>query len=277
MKRSLFAAGMVCIASTCAFGAYVTDGLVLRYDAIDNAGVGVHSDSPSVWADLSGNGHDLTLPASGLTVGADTMTFDHVSGSVSGISCLTDVSGTPYLTLEVVCAADESFDTTLTSARMLASNPRISLYFRQVGAQHVVGGIYHDGTKRQFCGAPVRRCDWNSKQFICRFHTYSLKTMSSGGRVAVDGSEFALLQTPLYSAETSLTDTLTVGMNTALYKIKAVRLYSRQLTVAEASQNAAEDEARFSIKPAADAKGNANAFLDGPPERPGWTEYAKLA
>ena len=181
------------LASTCAFGAYVTDGLVLRYDAIDNAGVGTHSDSPSVWADLSGNGHDLTLPVSGMTVGTDTMTFDHVSGSVSGVSCLTDASGTPNLTLEVVSAADETLDTTLTSARMLAANPRISLYFRQVGAQHVVGGVYYDGSKRQFAGAPVRRCDWNSKQFICHFHTYSLRTTSSGGSVAVDGSEFATL------------------------------------------------------------------------------------
>ncbi|MBQ6328954.1 MAG: hypothetical protein IJI35_08075, partial [Kiritimatiellae bacterium] len=250
------------LASTCAFGAYVTDGLVLRYDAIDNAGVGTHSDSPTVWADLSGNNHDLTLPASGMTVGADTMTFDHVSGSVSGVSCLADPSGTPNLTLEVVCAADETLDTTLTSARMLAANPRISLYFRQVGVQHVVGGVYYDGSKRQFAGAPVRRCGWNSKQFICRFHTYSLRTKSSGGSVAVDGSEFAALQTSFYNAAESLTDTLTVGMNTALYKIKAVRLYSRYLTEAEAAQNAAEDEARFSIKPAADANGNANAFDD---------------
>ena len=159
MKTRQVVLGTAMFAAMGAFGAYVTDGLVLRYDAIDNAGVGVHSDSPSVWADLSGNEHDLTLPASGLTVGADTMTFDHASGSVSGVSCLTDASGT-NLTLEVVCAADESFDTTLTSARMLASNPRISLYFRQVGANHVVGGIYHDGSKRQYCGAPVRRCDW---------------------------------------------------------------------------------------------------------------------
>ena len=262
MRRILFAVGTAFIASSCAFGAYVTDGLVLRYDAIDNAGAGVHSDSPTVWKDLSGNNHDLTLPGSGLTVGADTMTFDHVSGSVTGVSCLADASGTPDLTLEVVCAADETFDATLTSARMLAANPRISLYFRQVGAQHVVGGIYHDGTKRLFAGAPVRRCDWNSKQFICRFHTYSLRTKSSGGSVAVDGSEFSALQTSFYNAAESQTDTLTVGMNTALYKIKAVRLYSRYLTEAEAAQNAAEDEARFSIKPAADANGNANAFDD---------------
>lgn len=259
--RSFFIVAAGLFICHCSQGGYVTDDLVLRYDAIDNAGVGVHSDSPSVWADLSGNGHDLTLPASGLTVGADTMTFDHASGSVSGISCLTAASGT-NLTLEVVCAADESFDTTLTSARMLASNPRISLYFRQVGAQHVVGGIYYDGAKRQFCGAPVRRCDWNSKQFICRFHTYSLRTKSNGGSVAVDGSEYATLQSSFYNDAASLTDVLTVGSATAFYKIKSVRLYSRQLTVAEAARNAAEDEARFSIKPTADANGNVNAFDD---------------
>ena len=82
MKRKLFSAGAAFITSCCAFGAYVTDGLVLRYDAIDNSGAGAHSDSPSVWKDLSGNNHDLTLPGSGLTVGADTITFDHVTGSI---------------------------------------------------------------------------------------------------------------------------------------------------------------------------------------------------
>ncbi len=40
MKRNLLAVGTAFIASSCAFGAYVTDGLVLRYDAIDNAGAG---------------------------------------------------------------------------------------------------------------------------------------------------------------------------------------------------------------------------------------------
>ncbi len=262
MKIRQVVLGIAMFAAMGAFGAYVTDGLVLRYDAIDNAGVGVHSDSPTVWADLSGNGNDLTLPASGLTVDADMMTFDYASGSVSGISCLLDASGTPNLTLEVVCAADESFDATATSERMLASNPRISLYFRQVGEKHVVGGIYHDGSKRHFCGAPVRRCDWNNKQFICRFHTYSLRTKSNGGSVAVDGSEYAALQTSFSDEAADLSDVLNVGSAGALYKIKAVRLYSRELTVAEAAQNAAEDEARFSIKPAADANGDANAFDD---------------
>lgn len=258
----LFAVSMTFLVSTCAFGAYVTDGLVLRYDAIDNSGEGEHSDSPAVWKDLSGNGHDLILPSSGVTAGTDVMTFNQAVGEALNVDCLTDIDGTANLTLEVVCAADETFDASSTSARTVVANPRISLYFRQVGAQHVVGGIYYDGAKRNFAGVPVKRCDWNSKQFIQRFHTYSLKTMSTGGSIAVDGSGSMKLQASFNNDETGMTGRMTVGADNALYKIKAVRLYSRHLTAAEAAQNAAEDEDRFSLKPAEDCNGNANAFDD---------------
>ena len=40
---------------------YVTNGLAIRLDGIDNAGVGVHNASATVWKDLSGNGRDATL------------------------------------------------------------------------------------------------------------------------------------------------------------------------------------------------------------------------
>jgi hypothetical protein len=104
-------------ASAEAVQGYVSDGLVLHYDAIDNAGVGEHSETPSVWKDLTGNGHDLVLPTSGLTVGADVMTFDHAFGSVAGegVACLADAADTPNLTLEVVFAASEDFDGALST------------------------------------------------------------------------------------------------------------------------------------------------------------------
>ena len=40
---------------------YVTRGLVASYDAIDNAGVGMHDNAATVWKDLSGNGYDGTV------------------------------------------------------------------------------------------------------------------------------------------------------------------------------------------------------------------------
>ena len=39
----------------------VNDGLVLYFDAIDNAVNGVHDGSTTVWVDLSGNGNNGTL------------------------------------------------------------------------------------------------------------------------------------------------------------------------------------------------------------------------
>ena len=40
---------------------YVTRGLVASYDAIDNAGVGVHDNAATKWKDLTGNGFDGTV------------------------------------------------------------------------------------------------------------------------------------------------------------------------------------------------------------------------
>ena len=241
---------------------YVTDGLILHYDAIENAGIGVHSDTPTVWKDLSGNGHDLTLPTSGLTVGADEMAFDHAIGEVSNVECLAEDSDTTDFTLEVVFAASGSFDGTLDSARSVAANPRISLYLRSVGKQGLVGGYYYNGGKRYFAGAPTRCCEWNNTQFIRRFHTYSLRTKAGDGSVAVDGSDYAKLQDSFENDAASATSHFTVGCSKEFYRIKSVRLYNRQLTAAEAAMNAAVDEARFALKPPVDATGNANAFDD---------------
>lgn len=40
---------------------YVQDGLVGMWDAIDNAGYGIHNNNASSWIDLSGNGRNLTI------------------------------------------------------------------------------------------------------------------------------------------------------------------------------------------------------------------------
>lgn len=40
---------------------YVSDGLVMELDAIENANSGVHDDVSTVWKDLSGNGYDWTV------------------------------------------------------------------------------------------------------------------------------------------------------------------------------------------------------------------------
>ena len=40
---------------------YVQDGLIVLYDGIENAGLGVHDFESPIWADLSENGFDVTM------------------------------------------------------------------------------------------------------------------------------------------------------------------------------------------------------------------------
>ena len=69
---------------------YVTDDLVLHYDAINNTGNG-HIETTTTWADLSGNGNDLTLSnfANSSTSGwtEKTLNFDGINdfGTVSSL------------------------------------------------------------------------------------------------------------------------------------------------------------------------------------------------
>ena len=42
---------------------YITDGLLMHLDGINNTGNG-HSNSDKTWVDLTGNGHDVTLTGS---------------------------------------------------------------------------------------------------------------------------------------------------------------------------------------------------------------------
>lgn len=60
---------------------YVTDGLVLYYDAINNTGSG-HSSSTTTWKDLSGNGNDGTV--TGGTWTGNTLNFS-ISNNSNGV------------------------------------------------------------------------------------------------------------------------------------------------------------------------------------------------
>lgn len=54
---------------------YVMDGLITLYDGIENAGFGMHDDESPTWADLSGNGFDVT------------MDFSHGEWVSNGVKC----------------------------------------------------------------------------------------------------------------------------------------------------------------------------------------------
>ena len=87
---------------------YVNDGLVLHYDAIDNAGIGKHEANPEKWVDLTGSGADMDLSHDKIAVGADFIAFNKVKRAVTGVE-IVETNLSDY-TLEIVARTDESFD-----------------------------------------------------------------------------------------------------------------------------------------------------------------------
>ena len=59
---AIAALGMAAPAATYTSASYVQDGLIAQWDAIDNAGTGVHDPTTNVWKDLKGH-NDLTIVA----------------------------------------------------------------------------------------------------------------------------------------------------------------------------------------------------------------------
>lgn len=54
---------------------YVSDGLVMELDAIENSEAGVHGDASTVWKDLSGNGYDWTVDLANATWSSTGLDF----------------------------------------------------------------------------------------------------------------------------------------------------------------------------------------------------------
>ena len=86
--------------------AYIKDGLILHYDAINNTGAG-HSNNTTTWKDLSGNGNDGTLLGFDSTSGwtNNYLKFDGVDDYVLSTNNL-GLSGDTALTMCAVAAWD---------------------------------------------------------------------------------------------------------------------------------------------------------------------------
>lgn len=80
--------------------AYIKDGLILHYDAINNTGAG-HSNNTTTWKDLSGSGNDGKLYNIG---GTSTSGWESDGLVLDGIDdyVTADITSTPDVTIEVV-------------------------------------------------------------------------------------------------------------------------------------------------------------------------------
>ena len=271
MVRNL-ACGFICLAvgvagvaaspaATVSSADYVQSGLIGHWDAIDNAGLGLHDANSTTWKDLTGRHADMTFP-NGTLIGANyyDMKKEGVEGGTGGY--LTDVADIATAitnmacTVEVVCDfRSQEEDGTIFSCYETDATKRL-LWIRSnagaaTGADGCIGSVNYMAVNGL---ASEDRCSIDkglfsvsrTYAFLCNSTRCSIykNVMSTGVSMAKRGlsncdvSKAWVCIGRRYAATSP-------SANVADMKIHALRIYNRVLTDEELSVNASLDAVRF--------------------------------
>lgn len=257
---------------------YVTDGLVLHYDAIDNVGTGVHDSSSPIWKELTGKGGDFTLPE-GAAWDGDCISFSRIKQTCSVLgSDFTDMTQQDF-TFEFVARIDPREDLSLNPDvdHNVIQMRRGSLWYRRPGikrkdAYGAVGSTIY--TTTSMASGEVYWYEFSNYHgelhtvdYLKGFHTFAIKERAtetyttSTFQWAVDGDVYYDRGAKVgENGGMSPNSDLSLGDTGCAVQIRAIRVYNRHLTESEIAQNAAEDAVRWPA--ATDAERPHDPFAD---------------
>ena len=204
---------------------YVQDGLIGHWDAIDNVGVGIHSNTTNIWKDLVGN-RDFTLTANG------SWSASGKSLAVNGLSATAASAGPAYKTIEIVYRMSKS-------GRIL---------FSCGGDKSRVVIFDGDGTKGYFDGSATTKCvEWTFDPVVRRSMT---AVYGEDGKVSSVYGNGSIRNDGTLNNNWNAGTVMSIGDRWASSypwygEVYAIRLYSTALTPEQISANHAIDEARF--------------------------------
>ena len=221
---------------------YAQRGLVAHWDAIDNAGVGVHDAAATTWKDLSGNGFDWTLSADSYTWTEKAITL-HGPGTykapVVGTNARksSDFNG-KMKTVEFIYCATETADTVVFSPGYKDRDGGI--------ATSVSGHIMFFDPNDNALGIPLELNAMNVYRVVY--------TVGTARPTALEAVYKNGLQVTPASVGSWLGQTETVSLGgragaewtkPARGDLMSIRIYSTELTPDEVAVNAALDQIRF--------------------------------
>lgn len=220
---------------------YVTDGLILQYDGIENAvvnGLRQHDPAATTWTDLTGGGADVTLP-SRVTVEGNAMYVQatkeaSVPVTVDGVSPSSSV-----LTLEVVARfCGWTIWEDIGNLQSVFTTPLGAVGYRYDDAQM----FYY---QYPISGGQTDLSDWSHPTALrADIHTMGLTFAEGDNAVYMDGVQDVFRASGFYKSARSEMCRI-FGNARAAVRIYSVRLYNRRLTPAEFAANAALDDLRF--------------------------------
>lgn len=267
--------------SGCMTSAYTTDGLILQYDGLENAGRGVHDPAITKWANLAGaadGAYDVTLPnwvtveddallskvVPGLTDGNAINNSKSAAPTISATALEGITSTTPVITVEVVMETVlESngkwfYTDNYNNLQGVFGTPRGSLSYRSDN-----NGVVWNG----FCltypisSTKTQIHNWRPNAAATNLHTVAATLGVGANTLWIDGAG----NTPATLERNWESDWTTVYRFfhnvRANIRVHAIRLYNRPLTATEIRRHSALDRTRFLGAELTDAERNELAFF----------------
>lgn len=219
---------------------YVTDGLEVFYDAINNTGSG-HSNTAKVWKDLSGKNHDLTYKGTEEVTWNDKA-YDFINPETNYFETEDDITlENTSRTIEIICSLEDDGVENLAGIGVSNGNNLNDVIYYNNGmninsySNQANEGIDNKAFEKGRIYTTTIIYDNTS-------HTTSYYTNLQ----AKEGVAFQELNTS--------TSTLTVGKGkdrthnkNKRFKLQALRIYNRVLTEEERLTNYELDKERFGI------------------------------
>lgn len=214
---------------------YVTDGLVARWDGIDNAGTGTHNPNATVWKDLAGN-LDLTLTGASGWAGGNALKLDN------GGYAFNDNRAPEYKTIEVV------FKMTDVTGRVIFNSGGMKNRIVCVDGSDISGNltakVYFDGSNVATPCIDQKCAYWETCFMSARYDDNGAVTeLRRDGEVRTDSTI-----TKNWDVGSKTTVGCRYGQSYWGYwmgEIYAIRLYDRRLTKWELAHNNRIDRKRF--------------------------------
>ena len=253
------------VSTTATSASYVTEGLVLQYDGTDNSvvnGVRTHLDSPTVLANLTGNGKDIPKP-SFLDIEANAFYSNALKDNRPSVRC-NNIPFLPTVPQELTAEQvsqrlDWKYTDSYSSTQGVIGTPLggICYQLNEDNCFNLYCYGYSSGRGRNGV------CYWKYKPSSLKVtdsHTLSVRACASSASYFFDGSYltttekygFGVNGGPLTDAWFDNSSSQTVGTNITFFgnsradvRVFTMRLYNRKLARAEVARNAAVDAARF--------------------------------
>lgn len=225
---------------------YISNGLILYYDGIDNSGSG-HTDPNSTWKDLSGNGNDATIAG---TCHWTSNSLDIRQGNVGTITQKTTFSGLKSFTLLIT---GDFYTATATNVwpRIISTNGNYAdEYEKIIGLDLSISNkneivdlrtsngsadtYYYVWLGAKYGYAVTHSANWN-------YDTKKLIRMTGSNETEVTITKFTNINCSQIAMGYGRNNTC------GLFRYHKVQLYNRSLSDEEMSVNNRNDKIRFDM------------------------------